>query len=79
VQHSGLFKKVGEHITQLNSLISFTPQALANTAWAYATIGVQHPDLFDKVGHHIVALKNLKSFNPQILQTSFGHLLPQIK
>ena len=62
-----LFEKVANHIILFNSLDSFSSQALANTVWAYATVGALHPPLFEMVANHIVSSNILDRFNPQDL------------
>jgi len=68
VSNSQLFKKIGDHIVQLDNLDEFWPQALSNILWAYATLDEQHPELFKKVADHIVELNNLNDFWPQALK-----------
>ena len=68
-----LFEKVADHIaTAYDSLDEFTPQALANILWAYATVRECSPALFDTVANHILrnSINNqyfLKSFKAQEL------------
>ena len=49
---------------------SFKPQALFNTAWAFATAGVSHPKMFKKIGYHVAGLDSLDSFNSQALSNT---------
>lgn len=44
-------------------MIHFTPQALANTAWAWAILEVRHPPLFDAIAWHAVA--KMRQFTPR--------------
>ena len=67
IQHSGLFKKIGDEIVAMDDLKSFKSQELSNTVWAYATANIQHPGLFEKIGDEIVAMNDFKSFSPQSL------------
>ena len=67
VSHTVLFKKIGDHITELDSLHSFKPQELSITAWAFATAGVHHSEMFDKIRDHVVSLDSLGSFEPMAL------------
>ncbi len=65
-----LFEKVADHIvTAYDSLDEFTPQALANILWAYATVHECSPALFDTVANHILVHRN--SNNSQFFIKSF--------
>lgn len=65
-----LFEKVADHIvTAYDSLDEFTPQALANILWAYATVQECSPALFDTVANHILVHRN--SNNSQYFMKSF--------
>ena len=70
MSHPELFKKIGDHVAGLDSLDPFTPQALSNTAWAFASAGVLHPKLFSKIGGHIAGLGSLDPFKPQALSNT---------
>jgi hypothetical protein len=58
---------VANHIVSSRDLSSFTPQALSNIVWAFATVEALHPQLFEKVANHIVSARDLSSFQPQNL------------
>ncbi|KAJ1455829.1 hypothetical protein M885DRAFT_519253 [Pelagophyceae sp. CCMP2097] len=47
-------------------LHAFIPQALANTAWAFATAGIEAPKLFDALDAE--AAKKLGAFSNQNVQ-----------
>ena len=54
-----VFEKVADHIITTNAqdttyLDTYTPQALANILWAYATVHECSPALFETVAHHIL-------------------------
>ena len=61
---------------------SFQPQALANTAWAFASVGHLSPELFDAISE--TATPKLRSFNPQALANTawafatVGHSSPEL-
>ncbi|EJK54518.1 hypothetical protein THAOC_25847, partial [Thalassiosira oceanica] len=59
-----LFRKIGNHAAELDSLDSFKQQNLSNTAWAFATAGESHPGLFRKIGGHVAGLMSLDLFKP---------------
>ncbi|EJK59317.1 hypothetical protein THAOC_20479, partial [Thalassiosira oceanica] len=61
---------IGDHVAGLDSLNSFNPQTLSNTAWAFASAEVPHPELLRKIGDHIAGQMSLISFEPQNLSNT---------
>eukprot|EP00965_Chrysotila_dentata_P066696 2208205-Pleurochrysis_carterae.AAC.1 len=51
--------------TSAGSIGQFNPQELANTAWAYATVGHASPALFEAVSR--ASMASIGQFNPQDL------------
>ena len=76
-----LFAAVAEAAVR-GGLISFEPQNLANTAWAFATAGQRAPVLLDAIA--AAAVPRLRDFNPQGLANTAwafataGHLAPAL-
>ena len=54
----------------MRSLEGCNPQDLANTAWAFATLGVRDEDLLRGIAGR--ALVRLEEFNPQVMATAAG-------
>lgn len=47
----------------IGKMVKFTPQALANSAWAWATMEVKSQELFDSLALHAVA--RMPQFTPR--------------
>ncbi|KAL7528123.1 hypothetical protein ACHAWF_002448, partial [Thalassiosira exigua] len=58
-----VFEKFANYIVQLDDLRALKPQALAYTAWAYATSKESNPILFQKLSEAV--LKKRNEFNSQ--------------
>ena len=52
-----LFKKIAEIAirNQAELLLTFKPQDLSNTAWAFATLGLLHLEFFQAISDQVTA------------------------
>lgn len=74
-QHSGLFKKVGDTIVDLDQLNSFKPQALSKIVWAFVAVNVESIIVYSrKLEILLLNETTCDLLTPSLFQTLPGHL-----